>query len=246
MAVVRTFSVTTRADVIKSMIPLHMDEDRGEDLFITNAVDGYRFSTWCGKRSVEIIGHPISLDVVRASWKELAGDGERAWDEDITTHSMMSAEALVKILVKFVCDGEWPPCCVRRRKRMPHVTTMRDDKPYGDVDVVALISSGFETMNLYTEFKEHKMSYKQDMGGYMHTIGHINDRAICVSPMIHVIDGVNVMYVEATSGLVDWEMIEEWVKDRVPAHVRIVNDPTNLLGEIRSVIRNREVAATEE
>ena len=242
MSVVRTFSVTTRADVIKAMIPLHMNEDTGEDLFITNAVDGYRFSTWSGNRSVEVIGHPISVDVVRVSWKELAGDGERAWYEDITTHSLLSAEALVKTIVKFICDNEWPACCVRHHKRMPHVTTMRDDKPYDKVDVVVQLNSSYETMALYAEFKLRKMSYEQDMGGYMHTIGHINDRPICVSPMIHVIDGVNVMYVEATSPLVDWDMIEEWIKDRVPENVRIVTDPTNLLCEIRSVKRNREDA----
>ena len=242
MAVVRTFNVSSRANVINAIIALQMNDDHPDDLFISNADDGYRFSTWGGERSVVVIGHPISLDVVRVTWKELAGDGERAWDEDITTHSMLSAEALAKTIVEFICAGSWPPCCVRHRKRMPHVTTMRDDKPYGTVDVVVQINSSYETMALFSEFKEHNMSYKQDMGGYMHTIGHINDRPICVSPMIHVIDGVNVMYVEATSGLVDWDLIEEWIKGIVPEDVRIVTDPTNLLGEIRSVIRNREAA----
>lgn len=232
---------TTEAEIVRALVPQFMDtvEGYGSDLYITGADNGLRFHTGNGKRSAIVIGHSILENTVRITWRDEAHN-EFSWDEDITTHSLGSLFGVTEALVRFVCDDKWPEFCTRHRKSRPRVTDLPNDKPYGTVEVVILVSSSCETMALYKDYKETKMTYKQDMGGYMHTIGHINDRPICITPLVHVIDGVNVLYVEATSGLVDWEMIEDWVKARVPEGTQICNDPCNAISYIRTASRNKQ------
>lgn len=121
------------------------------------------------------------------------------------------------------------------------VTDMFDDKPYGEVDVVVHISSSLETTALYNKYKDAGWTYVQDTGGYLHTIGHHGDMPVCVSPMVHTINGVRVMYVEATSMIVDWDMVDKWVAERCtkPGLVTETN-PINLLGTIRTKVRELE------
>lgn len=231
---------TTEAEIVRALIPQFMDttEGWGSNLCVTGAENGLRFHTSEGKRSATVIGHPILVDTVRITWRDEAHN-EFSWDEDITTHSLGSLFGVTEALVRFICDDKWPEFCTRHRKSRPRVSDIPNDKPYGSVDLVIQISSSYETMALYREYMELKMTYKQDMSGYLHTIGHINDRPICIAPMIHVIDGLNVLYVEATTGLVDWEMIEEWVNARVPKGTQMCNDPSNAISYMRSAIRNK-------
>lgn len=106
---------------------------------------------------------------------------------------------------------------------------MCDDKDYNSVDVVVLISSGYEEMGIYRDLTKGGYEYKQDLSGYLETIGYIGDRPICVAPLIHCIGGVNVLQVEATSELVDWKMIRQWVKNLVPEGKGIFDGPTNFI-----------------
>lgn len=228
-------STATEVNIIKAMVPKFIDftEGWGDNLNVSNVEGGLRFHTTSGNRSATVIGHPITPNYVRITWLDQTHN-EFSWDEDITTHSVESLLGVTAAMVRFICDDKWPDFLTRHRKSRPRVSNINDDKPYSTVDVVVLISSSCETMSMYNDFMQQKMSYKQDMSGYMHTIGHIHDRPICISPMIHVIDGVNVLYVEAMSVLIDWEMIEDWVKARVPESATICNSPINALGYIRT------------
>lgn len=115
------------------------------------------------------------------------------------------------------------------------------EKDYKSVDIAVEISSSLEVSALYTLFKEHGWSYQQDRGGPLLTVGKLVDRPICVAPLIHVIEGVRVLYVEATSGLVDWNIIEEWVRSVTGKdNIRIQNEPNNLFGDIQAILWRRE------
>ena len=107
--------------------------------------------------------------------------------------------------------------------------TKGTEKDYNSVDVVVLISSGYDRAGIYKDLTNDGYSYKQDFGGYLETIGYIEGRPICVLPLIHNIGGVNVLHVEATSQLIDWKMINDWVKNLVPKGTDIFDDPTNLI-----------------
>lgn len=181
-----------------------------------------------GNHRVEIANHHVDLDV--SFYK----------DDDVgmrIVYTRMHKDELVNkvlnwLIKKVIFDTPLP---VKNTK----VASPIDGKYFDTVDVVVQISSSQEVSSLYQEFKDKGWSYKQDMGGYSYTIGHIGDRPVCITPLIHVIDGVRVLYVEVTSELIDWAMINVWVKDRVKDGTPTVMDPTNLMSAIIAVKHNR-------
>lgn len=112
---------------------------------------------------------------------------------------------------------------------------MSDKKNYLGVDIAVHINSSMETSALYNEFKELGHTYIQDMGGPLITVGKLDDMPVCIAPMIHKVGGVNVLYVEATSVVVNWDMIDEWIKKTVREDVKIVSDPINLISSIHQI-----------
>lgn len=111
-----------------------------------------------------------------------------------------------------------------------------DIKDYATVDVAVHIHSAAEVNWLYNDFTSLGWDYKQDTGGPLITIGHIDGRPICIAPLIHEINSVRVLYVEATSALVDWTMIDSWVAARIRRGASIVSDPVNLHGHINQIL----------
>ncbi len=103
------------------------------------------------------------------------------------------------------------------------------DKDFSSVDVVVLINSSYESLGIYQELTEKGYKYVQDMGGPLLTIGYIDNRPICIAPLIHEIGGAKVLHLEATSELVDWKLIDKWIKEHTPAGTEVYNNPTNLI-----------------
>lgn len=238
-------ALTTVATILKDMLSLHVHACMENEITIANADDGFLITAGFPNRHVLIVGHPIHETVARVTW--INPTSESSWYEDITTHDVTSFKDVARAIVDFVGDGVWPTFCTAHKKSKPQVTSFKDDKPYSTVDLVVLISSSMETMTLYQEYVDWKWSYRQDMGGYMHTIGHINDRPICISPMIHTIAGLNVMYVEANSSLIDWEMIEDWVREVTgKPDIKIQNSPINFCGDILSMLNERKRMAVDK
>lgn len=236
MSRINVNALTTVATILKDMLSLHVRPGLKNEITIANADDGFLITAGFNRPYVVIVGHPIHQTVARVTWINPTGESSRY--EDITTHDVSAFSNIAEMIVNFVGDGIWPQFCTAHRKSKPRVTSFKDDKPYDTVDLVVLISSSLETMSLYREYMDRKWSYVQDLGGYMHTIGHINDRPICISPMIHKVAGLNVMYVEANSALIDWDMIEDWVREVTgKPDIRIQNSPTNFCSDISSMIR---------
>lgn len=67
---------------------------------------------------------------------------------------------------------------------------MSEEKDYQSVDVVVIINSGYEDLGIYQELTEKGYEYKQDLRGYLHTIGYVAERPVCVAPLIHKIGGL--------------------------------------------------------
>lgn len=106
---------------------------------------------------------------------------------------------------------------------------MSQDKDFKSVDVVVLINSGYDSVGIYRELTGAGYTYKQDMDGFLITLGYIDNRPICIAPLIHEIGGAKVLHVEATSELVDWSLIDSWIVANTPEGVDIYDDPTNLI-----------------
>lgn len=126
------------------------------------------------------------------------------------------------------------------------VTSPEDNKYYNSVQLVVQINSSYEVSQLYKEVKERRWSYKQDMGGPLKMIGKVANQEIWVMPQIHTIEGVNVLYIQPTSTLVQWDMIEEWVNQRVPEGTVLLNGPCRMLTEIRDIVNNMKKSACRQ
>lgn len=123
---------------------------------------------------------------------------------------------------------------------------MSNEKDYASVDLAVQINSTWEITTLCNEITKRGLAYVQDRGGPLLTIGKIDNRPIVIAPLIIKIGTVNVLYVEATSMLVDWDMIDNWIIEKIGKDKKIVNDPINLLSNIRSIIRQKEQQDTKE
>lgn len=115
------------------------------------------------------------------------------------------------------------------------------EKDYKSVDIAVHINSSLETMALYQSYVDRGWTYKQDMSGPLKTIGKWSSKPVCVAPLIHVINGVRVLYVEATSVLVDWDMIDVWIKAVTEnPDIKIQCEPSNLGSDIQGILWQRE------
>lgn len=116
---------------------------------------------------------------------------------------------------------------------------VQDEKDYSTVDFAVVVNSNLDKMALYNAAKENKWGYKQDLGGYSYTIGKVEEKPVCVSPLIHTVEGVRVLFVEPTSGIVDHTMVEEWIKVQVGSGVTILNDAIEADRKVNRIIQSR-------
>lgn len=70
--------------------------------------------------------------------------------------------------------------------------------------------SSFERQSLWSKY-HNDYTWEDNNMGFNRQIGIIDDRPICVTFYLHKINGLNVLFYEATSQLVDWKMIEDYL-----------------------------------
>lgn len=115
------------------------------------------------------------------------------------------------------------------------------EKDYKSVDIAVNISSSLETQALYQEYMERKWTFKHDASGPVLAIGKIDNRPICIAPLIHIVEGIRVMYVEATSPLIDWTLIDNWIREVTgKSDIRIQCDPVNLCGTLSGMLWDKQ------
>lgn len=179
-------------------------------------------------RKVDVANHHASIELSFYAGDELILQ---------SVFPMKELSSLVNMSLRWltqnVISGEPLPV------KMNKIPSPIDGKYYDTVDIAVHINSSLETLELYREFTEQGMSYVQDKSGYGYKIGAIGGRPNWIAPLIHVINGVRVLYVEATGVVVDWDAIDVWIKERVKDGTPIVTDPINLRAEINSVIQKR-------
>lgn len=78
----------------------------------------------------------------------------------------------------------------------------------------ACYATNYEQLAIWRE-----TPYEQGRVGHGYTIGEIAGRPVVVCVFVNELNGVKFAFVDATSQLVDWKMVEEWVKQNVCSHV---------------------------
>lgn len=90
----------------------------------------------------------------------------------------------------------------------------------------------FEKFSLwrYYHHDQHKMDWKTGTGGGpMITIGMVNDRPVVLCLCVDIIDNKRVLFIDATSQLVDWLLVEKYVEKTWPGvFVTDANNFTNI------------------
>jgi hypothetical protein len=75
-------------------------------------------------------------------------------------------------------------------------------------------ATSFELFSLWREWHEH-IPMEQDGRCFVYGIGQINKRPVCVEVSRYKIWDKWVLFYSSTSQLVDWEMIENWVEEKI-------------------------------
>ena len=76
-------------------------------------------------------------------------------------------------------------------------------------------ASSYERMTLW-ERRVDKTEWQQHLQDHLVTVGTYRNRPVCVSFVWATIRGKVVLFLEATSELVDWTMIDAWLKKEFP------------------------------
>jgi len=99
-------------------------------------------------------------------------------------------------------------------------------------------ANSYESLCLWRE-NEHagynQREWKQGGGGPLVTIGRIDDRPICISLLVNEIGGHKILFIDATSALVDHDMIDAWLQKNMPVTAFRDNDPREPLNRTNAM-----------
>lgn len=91
-------------------------------------------------------------------------------------------------------------------------------------DVIGVVeANSFEKMCLWQQNRLYV--WQESLSGYGQQVGEIGGKPIWISLNVDRIYNRKVLFVEATSQVVDWEQIENWLKKNIPSAV--VNNRLN-------------------
>lgn len=78
-------------------------------------------------------------------------------------------------------------------------------------------ANSFETMCLWREYTEElKKPWKQRTDGLLETIGHVGKMPVCLCLNTAEIDGHKLLFIDATSQMVDYRLIDKWLSKMLP------------------------------
>lgn len=82
-------------------------------------------------------------------------------------------------------------------------------------------ANSFESLTLWQEWhKERGYSWVQNSSGWLVKVGAVGDKEIWISPLAHIVNGKKILFVEATSTLIDWDIIDDYLKLNAPSALR--------------------------
>ena len=111
---------------------------------------------------------------------------------------------------------------------MKIVCTVPDDELAAFLrDVVGVVeASSYEKMCLWQEYhQEQKRPWEQGRSGLMLTVGELADMPVAITINVDVVDGHRILFLDATSQVVDHRMIEGWMKTKLPVTAFRDGDP---------------------
>lgn len=88
---------------------------------------------------------------------------------------------------------------------------------YKDVHGIVEANS-YEFFTLWQYWHQEKgYSWVQNDSGWLECVGKVADKEVWISPLAHIVNGRKILFVDATSTVVDWDMIEKYLEQNVPS-----------------------------
>lgn len=100
------------------------------------------------------------------------------------------------------------------------ITYQNLEEVYQDVHGIVEANS-YESLMLWKEWHQEKgYTWIQNNSGWLVKVGEIiKGKEVWISPLAHIVNGRKILFVDATSSVVDWNMIEDYLKENVPSAV---------------------------
>ena len=86
-------------------------------------------------------------------------------------------------------------------------------------DVYGIVeATSYESLTLWQHWhKEKGYTWVQNNSGWLECVGKIGGKEVWISPLAHIVNGRKILFVDATSSVVDWDLIEEYLTKNVPS-----------------------------
>jgi hypothetical protein len=172
---------------------------------------------------------------VKEGWV-IVKDGCNAMPGATWAHNLAEAHQMIDVLEAVGGDGQkfWhllrainavePEPDVRQKGEVrfifgnPEVDREELDKFLEGVVGIVEDATSLGASYIYEKVTERdgRDAYKQGGYGLMHTVGEVGDMPVCVSLNCNHIRGHKILFVEATSRVVDHKMIRDWIEAVAP------------------------------
>ena len=94
----------------------------------------------------------------------------------------------------------------------------RPDKEMSDflAGIVGVVeATSYEQLCLWKEDHD-RVKWELNPSGLMEIVGHLDDMPVCLSLTTATVDGHKLLFIDATSQVVDNRMIDKWLLETVP------------------------------
>lgn len=81
-------------------------------------------------------------------------------------------------------------------------------------------ATSFETTCLWILNTQSGISWVENCSGYGVTVGTVGSHPVCISVPVHMVKGAKILFWHATSQVVHYELIDEWLKTYLPEPAR--------------------------
>lgn len=78
-------------------------------------------------------------------------------------------------------------------------------------------ANSYERLCLWKEYTEElKKRWKDNRSGFSEVIGYLADMPVCISLFTSEVDGHKILFIDATSQVIDHRMIDKWLIETMP------------------------------
>lgn len=91
-------------------------------------------------------------------------------------------------------------------------------------------ANSFESLTLWEEYHQKRgRPWISGSSGPMIQVGEISGLPVCCSLLVNEIDGYRILFIDATSRVIDHKMIQDWLEANLPVTAFEDNDPRKRL-----------------